>query len=94
MRTCISCKKKADKSSLLRIVRFRLSNDTKQLNSKVRVAFDASGKTDGRGAYVCSFECFEKARKSGRISHALKCYVSKDDLDNISVQLKNRTLGI
>jgi hypothetical protein len=58
------------------------------------VVFDARGKIDGRGAYVCSSECFEKARKTGRISHALKCYVNKDDLDNISVQLKNRTLGI
>ena len=59
-RTCIGCGQKVSKAGLLRIVR-----------TGEGIAFDATGKAAGRGAYVCSPACFEKVR-TGRLAHALE----------------------
>ena len=50
-RSCIACGRQADKVALLRIVR----------DPSGAVAFDATGRAPGRGAYVCSEECFAAA---------------------------------
>ena len=65
-RTCISCGTKASKVDLFRIVR-----------TSDGLAFDPSGKAAGRGAYVCSVDCFNKVH-TGRLAHALKTNVSED----------------
>ena len=71
-RSCISCRQKAAKTDLLRIVR-----------TKDGIAFDASGKAAGRGAYVCSTKCFETAR-AGLLSRALKTNVSEDEAQAVA----------
>ena len=69
-RTCVGCGKQDDKVALLRIVR---SGDT--------VSFDGSGRMPGRGAYVCSADCLEKAFSSRKIQRALKCGIDRSDVD-------------
>lgn len=61
-RTCINCRKKAQKSAFFRIVRTPEGN----------VAFDATGNMAGRGAYVCSKGCLSQAIGSGKLSRALR----------------------
>ena len=52
-RTCIGCGRKGEKASFLRIVA-----------AKDSVLLDPSGKTPGRGAYICPEEgCFLKMQK-------------------------------
>ena len=46
MRTCVMCRQQKDKRELMRIVR----------TPEGKVAFDPTGKANGRGAYVCSSE--------------------------------------
>ena len=64
-RSCIGCAIKDSKQTLYRIVR----------TPQGAVAFDATGRNAGRGAYVCSVDCLEKAYKQGKLSRAPKCSV-------------------
>jgi predicted RNA-binding protein YlxR (DUF448 family) len=62
-RTCIGCRQKRPKVTLLRLVR----------GAGGRVQVDDGGRAEGRGAYVCpDSECFGKAFSPGRLGHAFK----------------------
>ena len=76
-RTCIACGAKDDKRSLLRIVR----------GADGAVSFDATGRKPGRGAYVCSRECFDAAVKGKRLPRALKAQVAHEDYERIASEL-------
>jgi predicted RNA-binding protein YlxR (DUF448 family) len=61
-RSCVTCREARAKRDLLRIV--RAPDGT--------VAYDPSGKANGRGAYVCRDEaCIAGAFGRGGLSHAL-----------------------
>lgn len=77
-RTCIGCGNVMPKQRMFRIAK-AASGD---------VAFDATGRGAGRGAYVCSVECFQDARKRGRIASALKCKVDADACAGIEDDLR------
>ena len=67
-RMCIACRKMHDKSDLLRLVR-----------QEDRVYLDVSGKTQGRGAYVCRNKtCVDKALDMGAVRHHLKAEAAED----------------
>jgi len=76
-RSCIACGKQAQKAELFRLVR----------SEEGRVAFDASGKARGRGAYVCSTGCLERAFKSKRIDRALRTSTARADFEQICIAL-------
>ena len=62
-RTCIGCRQKRPKVSLLRLVR----------GADGRVQVDDGGRAEGRGAYVCpDSDCLGKAFNPGRLGHAFK----------------------
>ena len=62
-RTCIGCRQKRPKVTLMRLVR--------GIDGRVHV--DDSGRAEGRGAYVCHDpDCLGKALNAGRLGHAFK----------------------
>ena len=62
-RTCIGCRQKRPKVTLLRLVR----------GADGRVQVDDGGRAEGRGAYVCPDSgCLGKAFNPGRLGHAFK----------------------
>ena len=68
-RTCIVCRQKFDKRELMRLV--------KTTDGIMR---DASGKGDGRGAYVCNkLDCHNRVASSELLSKALRTSLSDDD---------------
>lgn len=67
-RTCIGCRKKENKTNLFRILK----------TSDGTVVFDKTSKRDGRGAYVCSLDCFDAAIKDGRFARALRIKLGKE----------------
>ncbi len=73
-RTCISCGVTTDKATLMRIVR----------TPKGTPEFDAGGRAAGRGAYVCSSECFAAAMKKKKLDRALKTTLDSDDYERIA----------
>ena len=75
-RTCVACRQVKSKRELIRIVRA----------SDGRVFVDETGKTSGRGAYLCRDRaCWEKAvgqprpASSGPLAHSLKVALSEAD---------------
>ena len=64
IRSCVVCRETSVKRGLLRVV--RLPGEARD------VAYDPTGKTNGRGAYVCATkECIEKAIKQKRFERSL-----------------------
>lgn len=94
MRKCIGCQESFPKKSLCRIVKVRLKVDNpeagenQEIEEKEIVKFDASGKLNGRGAYICkNMECFEKAIKSKRLSRALEIEIPNEVYDEIKTEI-------
>ena len=62
-RKCVACGQKTDKRSLTRIVR----------TPEGTVLADATGKANGRGAYLCAAAaCWEKGVRRGGLERGLK----------------------
>lgn len=76
-RSCVMCGKQESKGSLYRIVR----------TPSGEVCFDPTGRASGRGAYVCSGQCFAKACKTGKLGRSLKVQLGSDDYENIADDL-------
>lgn len=76
-RSCIACGRRADKVALLRIVR----------DPSGAVAFDATGRAPGRGAYVCSEECFAAACKRKKLDRALRTTLEGDVYERIAAEV-------
>ncbi len=73
-RTCIACRSTEAKRGLVRVVR----------TPEGRVELDATGKKNGRGAYVHeSAACWDDALKKDRLARALKVTVPAEDLEQL-----------
>lgn len=82
IRTCIGCGEKKPKRELIRIVR----QDDK-------IIIDTTGKASGRGAYICvSLDCLNKALNKSKLSYALKCTVSSEDIEILKKELQKEIL--
>jgi predicted RNA-binding protein YlxR (DUF448 family) len=81
-RTCVICRTTDAKGELLRIVR----------HPEGGVDFDPTGRANGRGAYVCSLACFDKAAKAKRLDGALRTTLTEDDYQRIGAQILDAVL--
>lgn len=77
-RTCIVCRETSAKGQLLRVVR----------TPEGTVAFDPTGRMNGRGAYLCSVACLDKAMKTKRLDSALRTKLTEEDCERIAQQLR------
>ncbi len=69
-RTCIVCRQKRDKKTLIRLV----------LAESGAVEVDMPAKKAGRGAYLCPKKvCWELALKGNRLEYALRTKLSNDN---------------
>lgn len=69
LRQCVGCSERKSKGELLRVVR----------TPEGDIVLDKTGRKNGRGVYLCaSAKCFNKARKSGRISAHLECDIPEE----------------
>lgn len=67
-RMCISCRQMKNKKELLRIVK----------NKEGQIFVDATGKQNGRGAYICKdMECLSKLKKQKLLNKAFKCNIDE-----------------
>ena len=55
---------------------------------------DATGKKNGRGAYLCNdIECFRKARKSKGLERSLQCGIPTEVYDELEKELTTDDAG-
>ena len=77
MRTCVVCRTSKPKKELLRIVKY-----------EDRVFVDTTGKSNGRGAYICpDINCFEKLKKSKALSRAFECDIPETVYDALTEEI-------
>lgn len=81
-RTCIECRKACQKGELIRIVR----------TPNGQVEYDPSGKANGRGAYLCSLACLEKALQTHKLDKALRMKVNEEDNKRIAQEVMSAVL--
>ena len=62
LRKCTGCGEMKSKKEMIRVVK----------TTEGPIVLDRTGKQNGRGAYVCSLECLEKAVKNKGLSRSLK----------------------
>lgn len=79
MRKCIGCNEMKSKKELLRILR----------TTEGGIVLDATGRQNGRGAYLCrSGECLKKAIKSRGIERSLKMAVPPEIYENLEKEME------
>ena len=78
LRKCIGCMESFPKKELCRIVK----------NKDNEIHFDATGKLNGRGTYICKkTECLEKAVKSKRLSKSLEAEIPEEKYEAIRAEI-------
>ena len=83
-RTCVSCRRTMDKADLIRIVR--------QPNGLVCV--DQRGRTNGRGAYVCSSpECWQACQSSSKLDYVLKVKLANEEKAQLMTECRKLVGG-
>ena len=77
-RTCVVTKEKLPKKELIRVIK----------TPEEEIVLDATGKKNGRGAYIChSLECFQKAKKSKAFERSLKMSIPIQVYDELEKEL-------
>ena len=80
MRQCIGCQEMKNKKEMIRILK----------TTEGDVVLDATGKKNGRGAYICpSKECFRKAVKSRGIERSLKMAIPREVYENLEKEIES-----
>ncbi len=78
-RMCIGCGEMKDKRDMLRVIK----------TSEDEIMIDATGKKNGRGAYVCfSQECLDKAVKNKGLERSLKKAIPAEVYDSLRKELE------
>jgi predicted RNA-binding protein YlxR (DUF448 family) len=78
MRKCVGCQEMKSKKEMMRVL--KTSEDTFEL--------DATGKKNGRGAYLCfSKECFEKAVKNKGLERSFKQAIPKEVYEKLEKEM-------
>jgi predicted RNA-binding protein YlxR (DUF448 family) len=69
LRQCIGCGEMKSKKELIRVLK----------TTEDEIVIDATGRKNGRGAYICpSMDCFKKAVKSRGLERSLKMAIPKE----------------
>ena len=77
LRQCVGCGEMKAKKELIRVIK----NDE-------GVFLDASGRKNGRGAYICAdTDCLEKARKSKGLERSLKVAIPDEVYENLETEM-------
>ena len=78
LRKCSSCGEMKPKKELIRVVR----------SPAGEITLDLTGRSPGRGAYVCpDIACLQAARKARRIERSLSCAIPPEIYDRMEQEL-------
>ena len=80
LRQCTGCREMKSKKEMIRVLK----------TPENELVLDATGRKNGRGAYVClSQECLEKAVKSRGLERSLKMAVPAEVYEDLKKELSN-----
>lgn len=79
MRQCTGCREMKSKKEMIRVLK----------TAEDAIVLDATGKKNGRGAYICrSAECLEKAIKSRGLERSLKAAIPQDVYESLKKEFE------
>ena len=79
MRKCVGCGEMKNKKEMIRVLK----------TPEVYFVLDASGKKNGRGAYLCpSGECLERAIKSKGLERSFKQAIPSEVYDELKEEMQ------
>ena len=79
MRQCTGCQEMKNKKEMIRVLK----------TSEGEILLYATGKKNGRGAYLCrSMDCLEKAIRSRGLERSLKVKISDEVYETLKEELK------
>ena len=79
MRQCTGCREMKSKKEMIRVLK----------TSENEIILDATGKKNGRGAYICpSMACFEKAVKSRGLERSFKMAIPKEVYESLKKEME------
>ena len=80
LRQCTGCREMKSRKEMIRVLK----------TPENEIVLDATGRKNGRGAYVClSQECLEKAVKSRGLERSLKMAVPAEVYEDLKKELSN-----
>lgn len=78
VRKCVGCQEMKNKKEMIRVIR----------TAEGEFVLDATGKKNGRGAYVCpSRECLEKAVKNRGLERSFKQAIPKEVYESLEKEM-------
>lgn len=79
MRKCVGCGEMKSKKEMIRVLK----------TSENRFLLDATGKMNGRGAYICfSKECLKKAIKNKGLERSFKQSIPEEVYENLEKEME------
>ncbi len=79
MRQCTGCREMKNKKEMIRVLK----------TAEDEIVLDATGKKNGRGAYICfSRECLEKAKKNHGLERSLKAAIPDEVYENLEKEFE------
>ena len=80
LRQCIGCGEMKSKKEMIRVIKTAGSE----------ILLDATGRKNGRGAYLCpSMECFKKAVKGRGLERSFKMAIPREVYETLEKEMEN-----
>ena len=80
MRQCVGCGEMKNKREMIRVIK----------TSENEIILDATGKKNGRGAYLCrNRECLQKARKNKGLERSFKMSIPQEVYDALEREFES-----
>ena len=79
LRQCIGCGEMKSKKEMIRVIK----------TAEDQILLDATGRKNGRGAYLCpSMECFKKAVKGRGLERSFKMAIPRDVYETLEKEME------
>ena len=84
MRQCVGCRELKPKKDMIRVIKTAAEDETSS-----QIVLDATGRKNGRGAYVCpNSECLRAAIKNKGLERSLKMPIPKEVYDTLTKEME------
>ena len=79
LRQCIGCGEMKNKKEMIRVIK----------TAEDQILLDATGRKNGRGAYLCpSMECFKKAVKGRGLERSFKMAIPREVYETLEKEME------
>jgi hypothetical protein len=83
MRQCVGCHEMKAKKDMIRVIK------TQAEEGKEEILLDATGRKNGRGAYLCpNSACLQAAMKSKGLERSFKMPIPKDIYEKLTKEME------